>query len=224
MKQRMGSVRRRARRAFTLIELLAVIVILSILAYFLVTQLTGATRVMDVQVTRVEGLKIKAAISEYSNDMGDFPRSNFTADWGDPPNNVNLGAECLYLSLCADKAVGDGKFDESLVNVDGDQLARRVTGFEVLTLFELGDQWGNPFGYMHHRDYAREDQYQTEHPDTGESITSVLRAAKNPATGRYFEPRGFQLVSAGPDGEFGSDDDVPINFTLPDDKSGDDGK
>lgn len=214
MKLRMGSVRRGARRAFTLIELLAVIVILSILAYFLVVNLTGASRVMDVQVTKINGQKIAAAIGEYSNDKGDFPRSSFTADWGDPPNNVNLGSECLYLSLCADKAVGDGLFDEFLVNVDSDQLARRVSGFEVLTLFELGDQWGNPYAYLHHRDYAREDQYQTAHPDTGESLTSVLRAAKNPQTGRYYEPRGYQLVSAGPDGEFGTDDDVPINYQV----------
>ncbi len=212
---RLGSRPRVARRAFTLIELLAVIVILAILSYFLVTNLTGASRVMDVQITKVNGQKIVGAISAHSDDKGDWPRSSFTSEWGDPPNNSNLGSECLYLTLCADKAAGDGLFDEFLGNVDGDQLARRVSGFEVLTLFELCDQWGNPFAYFHNRDYGREDQYETLHPETGESITSVARARKNPATQKYFEPRGFQLISAGPDGEFGSDDDVAINFAAP---------
>lgn len=202
-------------RGFTMIELLAVIVILAILSYFLVTNLTNASRVMDVQLTKVNGQKIVAAISVHLDDKGDYPRSAFTADWGDPPNNLNLGGECLYLTLCADKAAGDGLFDELLVNVDSDQLARRVSGFEVLTLFELSDQWGNPFAYFHNRDYAREDQYETLHPETGERISSVARAFKNPATQKYFEPRGFQLVSAGPDGEFGTADDVPINFSAP---------
>jgi prepilin-type N-terminal cleavage/methylation domain-containing protein len=200
----------RARRGFTLIELLAVIVILSVLAYFLVTNLGGASKLMDIEVTRTKGQQIVLAISEHEDDTGDYPRSNFGGDWGDPPNNTNLGSECLYLALCAEKAAGDGKFDEFLGNVDNDSMGRRVNGFSSLSLFELCDQWGNPYAYFHNRDYAREDQYLTLDPATGETITSTARALKNPKTQRYFEPRGFQLISAGPDGEFGTEDDVPI--------------
>lgn len=206
------AVERAATHGFTLIELLAVIVILAILAAFLATNLKNASDTMDVQVTRVNGLKIKAAIDEHIDDTGDAPRSSFIAEWGEPPNNSNLGAECLYLSICAENASGFGLFDEMLCNGDGDQTAKRVPGFEALTLFELGDQWGNPYAYFHHRDYSREDQYETVEPETGEPVTSRASAMKNPDTGRYYEPRGFQLISAGPDGEFGTDDDVPINF------------
>ena len=33
-------------------------------------------------------------------------------------------------------------------------------------------------------------------------------AFKNPATGQDYAAQGFQLVSAGPDGRFGTEDDV----------------
>jgi len=201
----------RTRRGFTLIELLAVIVILSVLAYFLVTNLSGASKLMDIEITRTNGTKIAIAISEHVEDTGDYPRSNFGGEWGDPPDNTNLGSECLYLTLCAEKGAGYGEFDEMLGNLDNDQMARRINGFNALALFELCDQWGNPYAYFHNRDYAREDQYVTLDPATGESITSTARALKNAKTQRYYEPRGFQLISAGPDGEFGTEDDVPIS-------------
>ena len=34
---------------------------------------------------------------------------------------------------------------------------------------------------------------------------------KNPKTGHWFMPRGFQLISAGPDTQFNTDDDI-TNF------------
>ena len=45
--------------------------------------------------------------------------------------------------------------------------------------------------------------------ETGERIDSIARALKDDATQRYHQPRGFQLISAGLDGEFGTEDDVP---------------
>jgi hypothetical protein len=44
-----------------------------------------------------------------------------------------------------------------------------------------------------------------------------LIAAINPKTGEPFNPRGFQLVSAGVDGEFGTADDIG-NWAKPEEE------
>jgi prepilin-type N-terminal cleavage/methylation domain-containing protein len=196
--------RRRGRAGFTLIELLAVIIILSILAYFLITNVTGAQKSTQASLTRARATQLGGAISWLVDDQGDAPRSSLPAELGLPPNNDNLGSECLYLALCADGAPGSGKFEDAFSNTDGDSLAKRPEGFEVTTLFELCDLWGNPYAYFHHKDYGREDRYVTITQE-GETVTSSVRALKNPKTGRYYEARGYQLISAGLDGVFGPD-------------------
>lgn len=194
---------------FTLIELLAVVIILSILSYFLVVNLTGASRNAEVQVTKLTQQKIGGALQELDDDSGDFAPSTMTAEMGTPPNDQNIGSECLYLALCGQGKPGFGHFDQNLSNTDDDALARRAPGFEVPTLFELCDNWGNPMAYFHWRDYGREDKYTTLEGKTGERLESIARAWKNPDTGLYYEPRGYQLISAGLDGEFGTGDDIP---------------
>ena len=199
---------RRDQRGFTLIELLAVIVILTILTLFLMPMLVGAIKANEVQRTQVLMLKIHGALDDYEQDKGDLPPSNFTTEQGTPPNLTNLGSECLYLALCADKAAGFGKFDDVLKNTDDDQVPKRFPGFEVPALFELCDPWGNPIAYFHHRDYERHDQYVTYDAKTEERIENNVHALKSEKTGRYYEPRGAQMISAGPDGKFGSGDDI----------------
>lgn len=198
---------RLSRAGFTLIELLAVIVILSILAWALVTNLGDATKSVEANATRVDMQEIGLAIADYNEEQGDFPRSKFSAEQGTPPNDVNIGSECLYLVICAEKGPGFGNFDDQLINTDSDQLPRRPPGFQVATLFELGDRWENPIAYFHHSDYAREDLYATVDKD-GERIETVVRAVKNEKTGLHYEPRGYQMISAGVDGVFGTDDDI----------------
>jgi prepilin-type N-terminal cleavage/methylation domain-containing protein len=213
----------RARRAgFTLIELLAVMVILAILIGVLVVSLGDAQRAMDVQITKNTGLLVSGDIATVVDDSGDYPRSNFPSELGMPPNMTNLGIECLYMALCADGAPGDAHYEDKLCNVDNDQLPKAAQGFASTELFELHDQWDNPFAYFHHRDYGRVDLYVTLDPKTGERIESSVSAVKNPQTQRYFNARKYQLISAGPDGDFGTaEDNVTIGFDV---KDADEGK
>jgi len=193
---------RAARRGFTLIELLAVIVILSILAFFLFTNVLAARGAVEAKATRARLVQIAAAIGEYAEEAGDWPPSSFPESWGPAPDALNLGGEALFLALCAEGQPGEGRLDEELSNSDNDATALRVKGHESLDLFELADSWGNPIAYFHHRDYERQDSYIAIDAQSGEELESSARAWPNDQTGRWQAPRGYQLISAGPNGRF----------------------
>ena len=152
--------------------------ILSILIWFLVTNLGGAREVVEAGLTRSRLAEIEAMLSAWADERGDFPSSSFTPEQGVAPNLANLGSECLYLALCAAGQDGVGKLDEKLANVDGDRLARRLEGFESLELYEIGDDWQNPIAYLHHRDYGRRDLYQSLDPETGELLEAQVTGAE----------------------------------------------
>jgi prepilin-type N-terminal cleavage/methylation domain-containing protein len=203
----------RARQAgFTLIELLAVLMILAILIAILVTNLSGGREMVEAGVTKTNLKQIDTLIRELSDENGQYPRSVLPEELGAPPNGTNVGGECLYLALCAQGAPGYGVLDKDdlLCNSDDDSLTKRAKGFESQQLFELADGWGNPIAYIQAHDYDREFRYVCVDPDGGQDEYTV-RAAKNQKTGRYHEPNGFQLVSAGLDGKFGTEDDL-TNF------------
>jgi prepilin-type N-terminal cleavage/methylation domain-containing protein len=205
----------RARRGFTLIELLAVIVILSILAYFLVTNVFAARETVEIQATRATLAQVAAAIGEYADETGDWPPSDFPEAWGPAPGKVNLGGEALYLVLCAEGRPGEGRLDQDPSNTDGDATGVRIEGHQSLQVFELADAWGNPIAYFHHRDYDRKDVYVTFDEDAGGDTESVVQARRNDKTGRWQAPRGFQLISAGPNGRFdvpGSEEDDDVTY------------
>jgi prepilin-type N-terminal cleavage/methylation domain-containing protein len=197
----------RRNAGFTLIELLAVLLIISILAWVLMVNIGGARDVIEEGNTELFIGKLELALGEYVDEFGDYPLSIFTPEQGTPPNNVNLGSECLYLALCGEGMIGEGEFDDRLENTDSDSLSRRVSGFATLRLFELVDDWGNPIAYLHHRNYDRQDVYSTLNIDA-ELLESVVRARRNAKTERFQNPRTYQLLSAGLDGEFGTEDDI----------------
>ena len=196
------------RAGFTLIEMLGVLVIISILAYFLVSRLTNADEVVKTKIARQKIEHIAAAIAEYENEKGAYPPSTFKPEWGTPPNDLNVGAEALYLALWQKGVEGEGLKDDELVNVDHDSTTKKLTVNPSLELFELRDPWGNPIAYLRRDDYDRQDHYTTEDTKTGESVDSLVLARKNEKTGAYQNPHEFQLLSAGPDGRFGTEDDI----------------
>ncbi|MCC6408270.1 MAG: prepilin-type N-terminal cleavage/methylation domain-containing protein [Planctomycetes bacterium] len=197
-----------ARGGFTLIELLGVIVIVSILMYFLITRLSGVDETVKVRVARQKIEQIAAELADYEVDKGDYPRSTFRTEWGQPPNNLNVGCEALYLALWQKGIDGAGLGEDLLGNHDGDATTKRLTVNPSLDLFELQDPWENPLAYFHHSDYGRKDRYSSSQPDTGEALESELTARKSTKTGNWFNPQTFQLISAGPDALFGTEDDI----------------
>lgn len=200
-----------ARAGFTLIELLAVLAILAILTYYLVTNVGAARELVEERLTRTKFVQLEAMLQELADETGDFPLSSKLPGGGAPPNATNLGGEALYLALCAEGAPGFGVIDDELVNSDGDRSPQRLEGFESAQLYELADAWGNPIAYLHHREYDRTDAYTTFDGATGDELEGHVRARRNAKTERFHGPRDFQLISAGADGEFGTEDDI-TNF------------
>jgi type II secretory pathway pseudopilin PulG len=195
-----------------MIEIMAVIVILLILMAFLLPRLAGMRETVEENTTKVFlGGQLRAAIGEIDNDTGDFPPSAWKGDWGAAPNSINLGSECLYLSFWAEGRSGLGLSDERLENLDGDSTKKSLTTLGAKDLFEVCDDWGNPIAYFHFRDYGRKDVYMTYDLETGELVESTVQAVENPKTKSYYEPHGYQLISAGRDGYFGTEDDL-YNF------------
>jgi len=197
-----------ARAGFTLLELLAVIVILGILMIFLVPLLGKSEDVARMQTTRAYLSTLGSAISEFENEKGDFPSSSWKDEWGTPPNTTNIGAEALVIALFGSKW-RTSISEDRLINTDNDESKKALAGFPKPALFEIKDEWDNPIAYSHRRDYDHPQTYLLKDPKTGEARESVFKARQNPQTGQYWNPKGFQLVSAGPDGEFGTEDDIP---------------
>jgi prepilin-type N-terminal cleavage/methylation domain-containing protein len=201
-----GSPLRRA--GFTLLELLAVLVIIGILIAVLLPRLAETTDVARERIARAWLNQVEAAISVYEDHFGDFPPSQFAEKWGAAPNATNVGAEALVLSMFSSEWSGGDLPEEKLVNTDGDESKKPLARIAGSGLFEVKDEWDNPIAYVHRRDYEKTFAYVTFDTATGEPREGVVRARKNPETKGFYNPGKYQLISAGLDGEFGTDDDL----------------
>ncbi len=201
------------RAGFSMIELLAVIVILGILIVVLLPRLRGAQDIAEEKLTKNYLTQLDGAIAEYETHFGDFPPSTFLEKWGPAPNGTNAGGEALVLSLWSNDWGGAGLSEDPLVNTDNDETKKPMARFPVPKLFELGDHWGNPIAYIHRRDYGKTVHYATLDPTTGEPIESNVTARMSSKTKSYANPTKYQLISAGQDGQFGTEDDI-TNFNV----------
>jgi prepilin-type N-terminal cleavage/methylation domain-containing protein len=203
-----------ARRAgFTLVEVLAVIVILAILAAFLYSNFASSIRTTERKATEILIGTIGAALDAVANEDGDYPPSVFPAADVPDGGGTNCGIENVYAALWSGGRNGFEIDTEHLLNTDGDQSRKDLTDLPTRDLFELVDRWENPIAYFHHRDYGDQHVYLTMDPKTGEELENSVRARRDPKTKDWYERRGFQLLSAGPDGRFGTDDDI-ANFKF----------
>lgn len=197
-----------ARSGFTLIEMMAVLLILSILFVFVITRVLGSKDTVLAENTRQFLSMLEASIGEYELEFGDYPPSTFPEALESIPNQLNAGAEMLFLSLYSKDWQSRELPDERLGNSDGDSTRRSLSSFSSTSLFEIQDDWGNPIAYIHRRDYDKEQTYVSSDSATGEAREGVVKGRTNPRTGDPYNRTRFQLVSAGPDGAFGTEDDI----------------
>lgn len=195
---------------FSLIELLAVIVIIGLLFAFLFPNLFSGKDAVQSRTTKTFLDQLTTEISSYETQKGDYPRSTFPKDLDPKPTRTNMGIEALVIALLpADGSYrAGGSFDDRLCNSDGDDTKTSHTRFQKSDAFELRDAWDNPIVYLHRRDYEKGCQYLTYHDEVSAWVEEKVTAAINPTTGSPYRPDSFQLLSAGKDGKFGTADDI----------------
>jgi len=168
-----------------------------------------------MSTTRAKISMLGGVIDAYVNEYGGAPSSSFTAEQGVANDGTNVGVEALVVALWSKGYEGGGAandFVDNLVNTDADASGKRLTDFETRDLLEISDDWGNPVAYISHRDYEITNRaYVTIDPLSGTNLRSTPVAQRDSTTGRFYEFRNFQLISAGPDALFGTEDDL-TNF------------
>ena len=201
-----------ARAGFTLIELLTVMLIIAILVAVLVTQLGDSTRAVMTEKCRTDLLTLQSAIKAYATDNGSPPPSSFAPAQEVGNDGVNVGIEALVVALFSKEYNAGGLLNElrdTVINSDNDRSTKQLTDFGNRDLKEIADPWGNPIAYIERADYGVTNRrYLTIESATGQEIESIPLAFKNPTTGQYYASSEFQLISAGEDGRFGTEDDI----------------
>ena len=193
---------------FTLVEMLAVLVIVTVLFTFVVTRVLRGEDLVRAENTQQFLRQFAAMISEYENERGDYPASSFPSSMDPKPTSLNSGAEMLFLSLFAKDRSARELEESRLTNSDVDQARVSLSSFTSAEVFEIADDWENPIAYFHRRDYGKAVNYATIDPETGELIEAPVRARVSSKTGDPFNKQSFQLISAGPDGVFDTEDDI----------------
>jgi len=200
------------RAGFTLIEMLTVILILGILAAVLVSQLAGTSDAAKRKIAQQQLELLEKAIEHYQNEFGSCPSSSFTPGQELTNDGTNVGVEALVVALWSKKYEAGGLLEDvrdRLVNTDGDSSSKSLTDFGNRELLEIPDPWDNPVAYIERADYGVVNrEYLLYDGETGELQESTPAAFKNPRTDQYYRPQSFQLVSAGSDGKFGTEDDI----------------
>ena len=206
------------RDGFTLVEILVVLSIIAILLVFFSPTLMRLAKQGEAGKAQAEIQKMKAIVSSYGSNprYGDVPptdlrdtRLSVAAGADLRPNDVNLGIESLVFHFSHSDFAGQSPFtDEKFIrNGDGDAASVNLTRFGKPDLFEYWDPWNRPYVYFRLRDFDPNSVSKAN--CEGEEGAFEAWPILSEATGAFAgESDGFQIVSCGPDGEYGTDDDV----------------
>ncbi len=191
-------------RGFTILELMVVLVILGILMGAFVISAGGIFRKSAEREAATRLTRLAAAIEEHRQIEGGFPDDHLPSGSGGSEHNG--GAEALFLALYDPAYSGSRPGQDWLVNTDNDATRKPRTTLPTKDLWEFGDPWLNPIVYFESLHYG-EERLVLAGLD-GLLDEQNVQAMRHPRTQGWEAPQGYQLISAGPDGEFGNEDDV----------------
>src|SRR5262249_12603312 len=145
-------------------------------------------------------------LESYKDRTGDYPAAKLAALGVRDANQVNEGIEAAVAALRAPDWGGRRPEERWLGNGDEDSSKSLKSADGSNALLELVDPWDDPIAYIPSRDYSDSFVYRVGEGSSAQDVT--LRAETNPKTHTPWQFDTFQLRSAGPDGVFGTDDDL----------------
>ncbi len=176
---------RHGSAAFTLVEMLAVITIIVILAAVVVRGMSFVTEKQAAEKAKIQVALLCKALEEYKSEQGSYPATQDTVD-GKGQSDILFKA--LYWDSDNDgegAAVGSGKGDEDqkvyLQDLDPTSKAQGWTSGTANAKTKILDPWGNEFRYR-----------SAKGPSNGSTAASPNQNTQNP---------DFDLWSAGKDGK-----------------------
>lgn len=214
-------------RGFTLIELLVVIGVLALLIVAFAPAIGNALGSGERAETVARQQGLVTMIEGYQRYYGAYPPDDFSIvdrsrqkDWDfGQDNGRNTGIESLVMHLSFEPKAG-GTLDaheDWLANTDGDKAPVVIPMLQRQEKMEVVDSWGTPFAYFSGRvgsGYAQNQTILAKAIEGGDDLELLAKPVQNPRSAGPLNPRGFQLISAGPDMVFGTDDDL-IHPPLP---------
>ncbi len=208
----MSDDRRLAERAFTLVELLAVLAILGILMSIGFVAMRGATRRAKEAETRARMGELATLITAYQNKVGDYPPTSLDSLELKikAPNQQNAGIEACVAALHHKPYAELANLsDKCLGNTDDDEAAGWSARSGSSRLLEVLDGWDNPIAYFDYKSYGKKGEYRMNEESGGE--TQNVESRLSEVTGVHANSDSYQLISAGADQKFGTEDDI-TNF------------
>lgn len=201
----------RAARGFSLIEILVVITIIGLLLGMVAVAVSRQGQMGRITDCKARISQISLLLESYADRTGDYPPSRLSLIGVRDANDLNEGVETMVAALMAADYGGQRPNERWLINNDDDSSQQVKLANGSRALLELSDPWESPIVYIVFGDYEREALYRLGADDLFEDV--VVTGVRNPLTGAYHRFDGYQLLSAGPDGLLGTNDDI-ANYEI----------